>query len=140
MATYNLAVGAAGFPASMLGDHYRMEWKLDLSGITTALAQNDIIQIANIPANMNIQRAWLKTVTPCSAAMTASLGDTADATSWCTSAALNAAAGSLSTPNGTGVTTAGKTYTAADFILLKITSAVVSNTGVFTVVADAMRV
>lgn len=123
-----------GTIATMLGSNkkpwegsnkvYLMRQRLNFS--ETPCASGDVVQALSIPANTFVQKAFCNIVTAEGGALTAELGDGADANGWDVQVDLNAAAGTITAPSmalseGTPNTytdayAPGKLYDAADTI------------------------
>jgi hypothetical protein len=122
------------------GYTYRAKAIVDLSKVLTTLVATDIIKAINVPVGCVVKGVWVRVVTPCSAAMTVSGGDTASGVGWFAATALNAAAGTVIPPTGANLGAgAGKVYTTADSVNLVVAGATISNTGIFEIYARFER-
>ena len=82
----------------------------------------------------------MRILTPCSAAMTLSLGDSAASAGWIALTAINAAAGTVLPPTGANLNAgAGKVYPVADYVGLVVAGATLNNSGIVEVTARLER-
>lgn len=124
MATVASLLNAAAIPHSGLSKVYLVRNRLDFS--KTPVANADVVQALSIPANTVVLKAFCNIVTAEGGALTAELGDGADANGWDVQVDLNAAAGTITAPSMalnegapntyTDAYAPGKLYDAADTI------------------------
>jgi hypothetical protein len=132
MATYditkggNTAVQGTQPPAIVF-----LEGVVDFSKVNagSGAAQNDVLQVINVPANTQILGVFWIVTTASTNAGTFNLGDGASATRWVTGAATNALA------DGNSVT--NFFYTAADTIDVVQSAALTVTTGVLKIMVLA---
>jgi hypothetical protein len=128
MATFDLRVGDPGFPVKNRERVFVLEREFDAT--EQVLAQNDIVQLLDIPANTVVLRVGTTKETLEGGAATAAIGDATSATGFiaamdcnsatpeCTALALTEAA-----PNTVTGYSNGKFYAAAGVIQLKALAA-----------------
>jgi hypothetical protein len=137
--TIGFRKGSAAFTApSGFSPIVKHEVVLDFAAITaarlaagaTALAQNDTLQVIQVPANASVIRAGIEIVSPETTNTTATLdlGLTGgDVDGWCDGQAVNAAAGTISINGVENIPASGTTaanFTTADTLdLLFLTAA-----------------
>jgi len=124
---------------------YVLKNTIDLSQNTAILA-SDVIQVLNIPAKTFVQNVWVRITTPSGGTLTASVGDTNNASGWDASVDLNAAAGTI-TCGATGTDAyalsslgPGKSYPTALPISLSLSANTPGVVGKFDVFALCMDV
>lgn len=116
---------AAGFPAYTVWENV-----VDFSKISTALAQNDVVEALSIPAGTFVQGVQWEVETVEGASRNFAVGDGTTTNGWITTTTANSLASGCSllaltegTPNTVTGYSAGKYYSAADTIdLLAVTS------------------
>jgi hypothetical protein len=135
MATYDYTrqQGATALADSQSGPFHFVKERINLNTAAVALtsanyfADEDIIQIWDIPAGVNVMKVGIKVVTVEGAALTCEVGDGASSAGWIvTGTDLNVAANDVQTAvndaYGGDNYTLGKMYESADTIDFKIKS------------------
>lgn len=132
MATFNLTKGGLAVPGHQSMPVVPLEALLDFSKVNNGagLAQNDVAQLIQAPANTEILGVFWQVVKASANAGTFNLGDGALATRWVTAGALNAL--------GDGHSATRFFYTTGDTIDLVQTAALTVVTGIIKVVAIAI--
>lgn len=128
MATFDLRVGSAGFPVPNRERVFVLEREFD--AVAHPLAQNDIAQLLDIPANTVVLRVGVTKETLEGAAATAAIGDATTATGFIAAADMNSATPECTAlaltegaPNTITGYSNGKFYSAAGVIQLKALAA-----------------
>lgn len=128
MATFDKRVGSAGFPVPKRLRLFVLEATFDAT--EQALAQNDIVQLIDIPANTVVLRVAVTKETLEGAAATAAIGDATTATGYIAAADMNSATPECTAlaltegaPNTITGYSNGKFYSAAGTIQLKALAA-----------------
>jgi hypothetical protein len=157
MATYTESLGfnkgSAGFPAVGLTKLNRIEIELDFPAITaaraaggaTALASGDVLEVMPLRAKTLVMHVGLEVVSGGTTGLTLDVGDGADADGYLDGVAGDAAGSFASVatvagdPGALVGLSAGKYYTAADTIDVKLVGQVPGNLvcRLWAIVADA---
>lgn len=134
-----------GFPYTGNNNQFLLEGTFDSS--VQALAQNEVAELINIPANTFVQKVFYKITTGEGAARNFELGDATDTDGYLVSTSAQNAGGWVAcglvlteaAPNTVTGYTGGKLYTAADTLDLKAVTALGLSEAVIEVKALCIR-
>lgn len=129
MATYDLTVGSA-VPPAQIGAGRSFVMDATFTATSQALAQNDVAQLIDIPANTLVERVYWEVTTVEGAARNFKIGDGADDDGFITTTSANSLTSGVSAlnltegaPNTITGYSAGKYYSAADTLDLTAVTA-----------------